>query len=130
LDRSTARARYWHQQKAAKQRGIEWALSFEQWLEWWGEDLDNRGQHSFNLQMCRIGDKGGYELGNIYKGTPAQNMRVAGALRRHRNSLAARARIEAALDAQEPIAADYEEQTEDEAELAHLGVKTLFESRY
>ncbi len=43
LDRKLARQRYYAQRKNAKQRGIGWELTFQQWLDWWGEDLDRRG---------------------------------------------------------------------------------------
>lgn len=58
-------------------RRIEWELTFEQWVEWWGDDIELRGQGSDNLQMQRINDTGPYALGNIVKGTPKQNTATA-----------------------------------------------------
>jgi len=90
LDRSLARTRYVSQRNGAKSRGIEFKLTFEQWLEFWGDDLDKRGNRPWSLQMCRIGDKGCYELGNIYKGTARHNALLANQGQRHRLSVAAR----------------------------------------
>ena len=39
------------QKCGAKKRGIGWELSFEQWLEFWGEDIDRRGSGANDLQM-------------------------------------------------------------------------------
>lgn len=70
---TSTRSKFYTQQNHAKRRGIEWKLTFEEWLLWWGEDLDKRGRGFGKLQMCRIGDEGPYSLGNIYKGTHNHN---------------------------------------------------------
>lgn len=80
MDQSTARRKYSAQKKQAQMRGIEWELTFDEWLDWWGIDLDRRGVRAGQLMMCRVGDEGPYKLGNIYKGTPADNGRTRGAM--------------------------------------------------
>lgn len=63
-----------HSQKAgAKRRGVAWELTFDQWLAWWGTDIELRGTGHGNLQMQRYGDTGPYALGNIKKGRPVEN---------------------------------------------------------
>ena len=57
----------------AKRRVIEFCLSYQEWIEFWGDDIYNRGRGLGKLQMCRYGDKGPYALSNIFKGTHEQN---------------------------------------------------------
>jgi hypothetical protein len=51
----------------AKNRGIEWRLTFEQWRDWWlaTGHIDERGKQRGQWVMARPGDRGAYELGNI-----------------------------------------------------------------
>lgn len=49
-------------------------MTFDEWLEWWGDDLDKRGRHRDSLVMARHGDKGPYALGNIKKITARANL--------------------------------------------------------
>jgi hypothetical protein len=63
----------WGQRHTSKQRGVEFKLTFDEWFAWWGSDLPYRGRKPPQLQMCRYGDSGAYELGNIYKATQAEN---------------------------------------------------------
>jgi hypothetical protein len=67
------RAAYIDQRNRAKSRGVAWEITFEEWVEWWGTDIDLRGRQRFELQMCRYDDVGPYKLGNIYKATQAEN---------------------------------------------------------
>ena len=99
VDIKQAKAKFSNQKGQSKRRGIAWELTFEQWLEWWGRDLDRRGNGPLDLQMCRHGDVGSYELGNIYKGTSKDNARTAGNVKRNRTSELAKARREATLNA-------------------------------
>jgi hypothetical protein len=62
------------QRSTAKGRGIAFLLSYAEWLDWWGNDIANRGCKEGQLCMARVGDIGPYEVGNIYKATQAQNM--------------------------------------------------------
>ncbi len=105
MTRKEARQRFSQQRAGAKRRGIEWRLTFDQWLEWWGDDLDRRGRASWQLQMQRFHDRGAYELGNIRKGTPADNSRTAASVRLARESNQRAVAYQASLD-DLPYAAD------------------------
>lgn len=61
------------QRTHASQRGIEWLLTQQEWIDWWGNDFKKRGRAKDALQMCRYGDNGPYAIGNIYKATLAEN---------------------------------------------------------
>lgn len=65
--------KYCNQRHEAKRRGIEFLLTFEEWLTWWGDDLPMRGRSSSSLVMARHGDKGPYALWNIKKITTRAN---------------------------------------------------------
>jgi hypothetical protein len=51
----------------AKQRGVEFKLTFEEWLTWWQQTghYHERGNKRGQYVMARKGDTGSYELGNI-----------------------------------------------------------------
>ncbi len=86
MDRIRARQKFHAQRGQAKRRGIEWQLTFEQWFQWWGEDLDKRGPRAWQLSMQRVGDAGPYALGNIRKGTPKDNGRTRSAVYQNTNT--------------------------------------------
>lgn len=67
------RAAYSRHKFNSKLRGIEFNLSLKEWLEIWGEKIPDRGQGK--LMMCRHGDRGAYEVGNVYIGTAAENVK-------------------------------------------------------
>ena len=52
----------------AKKRGLPFTLTFEQWLSIWTDSgkLHLRGRGADKYCMSRVGDKGGYELGNVF----------------------------------------------------------------
>ncbi len=81
ISQSQARDKFYAHRARAKSRGIEFKLTFEEWRAVWGDKLDQCGVKQWNLGMCRIGDKGAYEVGNVYLGNPARN----GASRRMSN---------------------------------------------
>jgi len=56
-------------------RGIEWHFTFKEWIEWWGDDIDNRGQSHGKLVMARYGDQGDYHPNNVRKATRNDNSR-------------------------------------------------------
>lgn len=68
-----------HQKFAAEvRRGIEFKLTL---MEWWGiwqgsGRWDERGLGR-GWQMCRHGDEGAYEVGNVYIGDGAENLSAA-----------------------------------------------------
>lgn len=75
LVRDSLKDKFYRQRAHAQRRGIDFLLTFDQWINWWGEDIDKRGRGMGKLQMCRKEDKGAYELGNIFKSTHEQNQR-------------------------------------------------------
>ena len=126
------RRAYLSQKHNARRRGIEFRLSFDQWMTFWGADIDRRGRGECNLQMQRIADAGAYEIGNIKKGTPKQNTATIKKMAQTRASLAAAEELQLALDRamlEESAAAD-DEITEDEHELSALGYSSSFDRRY
>lgn len=80
LDIKKARRAYQSQKHGAKRRGIGFHLTFAQWLEFWGKDIDARGVRAWSLGMQRPEDGGDYEVGNIRKGTPKDNGRTRAAM--------------------------------------------------
>lgn len=64
---------YKRQSYHAYRRNIPFTLTYEEWVEFWGADITQRGRGLGKLQMCRNEDKGAYALGNIYKATCEQN---------------------------------------------------------
>jgi hypothetical protein len=56
-----------HKANAAR-RGIDFLLTVEQWTQVWIESgkWSMRGRGADKYCMCRIGDAGAYEIGNIY----------------------------------------------------------------
>lgn len=89
---------YWSQRRIAAHRGIDFKLTFDEWMEFWGEDLARRGVGRDKLQMQRLGDVGAYELGNMQKGFPRQNSRTAAVMKRNRDGLRCAAEHQASLD--------------------------------
>ena len=75
--RSTLIGKYKAQMKNAEMRGIQFLLTFEQWLELWNASgkLEQRGRGAAKFCMCRIADVGSYELGNVFIGTGRENVR-------------------------------------------------------
>ena len=73
--------RVWGTQKSnAKRRGIEFKLTYEQWIDWWLNTghFEDRGLGKGKYVMSRIGDSGAYELGNIECKLHEENGREAG----------------------------------------------------
>lgn len=69
------RAAYSAQKRTAKQRGIEWHFTFEEWWSWWQIDnrWANRGIGRDKFCMARKGDTGPYSPENVYCATHSQN---------------------------------------------------------
>jgi hypothetical protein len=61
----------------AKKRGIPFEFSFEEWVEWWGEDINRRGCNADGLVMARYGDDGPYQPDNVYKSKASDNCRLS-----------------------------------------------------
>jgi hypothetical protein len=71
------RAAYSIQKRSAKQRGIEWRFTFQEWWAWWQVDKRwaNRGLGKGKFVMARTGDAGPYSPENVYCATFEQNSR-------------------------------------------------------
>jgi hypothetical protein len=65
------------QRNAAHLRGIQWRLTFPQWLRVWNESgklaLRGRGKHRY--VMSRVKDEGGYAVGNVHIQLSTENNR-------------------------------------------------------
>ena len=59
--------RFIQQRANAKNRGIEWCLTFGEWRDWWLESghVDERGRCRGEWVMGRAGDTGPYALENL-----------------------------------------------------------------
>jgi hypothetical protein len=125
---------YQAQRHHAKARGIGWEITFEEWLDWWGEDIDRRGTSPTSLQMQRFADAGPYKLGNIRKGVPKENSHTAMIVRQ--NKITAQAAIEHQRNLDRLMVEESGEKfqndfDEDEAELyKKFAVKTLHSIYY
>jgi hypothetical protein len=62
------RDKYTEQKHGAFRRGITWNITFEEWWNFWQQSgkWDLRGRKKGQYCMCRFGDIGPYEIGNIY----------------------------------------------------------------
>jgi len=69
------RQKWTTQSVAAAARGIQFELTFEQWLHIWQKSgkLKQRGRRSHEYCMARNGDKGAYCVGNVSIITNRQN---------------------------------------------------------
>lgn len=77
------RVPYKSQVKLSKKRGIEWRLTLRLWWEFWRDSgvSDKRGAkrndpHAGRFCMCRFGDLGPYEVGNIFAGDIVENLQA------------------------------------------------------
>lgn len=63
----SVKCRYWQQINNAKRRGIEFNMSYEEWLYVWlsSGHFDQRGKGRNKYVMARHGDTGPYEIGNV-----------------------------------------------------------------
>ena len=114
MDLRLAKERYLSQKRQAGRRGIGWELTFKQWLDWWGEDLENRGSRVWNLQMQRVADSGPYALGNIRKGDPKQNRLTRSIVTKNRLVEVNKRAFQIVLDAAEAVN-DRQMESEDES---------------
>lgn len=75
--RDIYRKAYTQHKSNAKQRGIEMRLTLEEWKDIWlsSGKWDERGRGADKYCMCRNGDAGHYELGNVFIGQNKNNVR-------------------------------------------------------
>ena len=73
----TPKKAYNDQWRHARDRNIEFNMSYDEWLEMWlvSGNWANRGKKSGQYVMCRYGDVGPYSVRNCYIGTVEQNGR-------------------------------------------------------
>lgn len=87
--RRTLRGKYVRHKANAARRGVEFNLTFGQWLVIWkmSGKLGRRGFRMRQFVMCRCGDVGAYEWGNVFIGPARLNLRDGGRrtrfIRRH-----------------------------------------------
>lgn len=79
MDLSKAKEKYRHHKAQAKQRGIPFLLTFEEWCDIWQKSgkWDQRGCKKGQFCMTRIGDVGPYSFNNVVIKTTADNLREA-----------------------------------------------------
>lgn len=68
---------YHSQRHSAIKRNIEWHFTYDSWIDWWGEDIINRGIRKGQLVMARNGDQGPYHPDNVRKATTEENLKEA-----------------------------------------------------
>lgn len=71
--------RYLQQRAQARMRKIPFTITFEEWSELWisSGKWEQRGTRKDQYCMSRIGDTGGYEIGNVFIQLQADNVRDA-----------------------------------------------------
>jgi len=79
--RAKPEGKYSSHKHRAKQSGVEFNLTFDEWMNIWEPYWDQRGIGG--MVMCRTGDTGPYEVGNVRIDTQANNNREAHNLRRN-----------------------------------------------
>jgi len=75
--RATLLGKYKAQRINAERRGLNFVLSYEEWLGIWVDSgkLEQRGRGSQKYCMCRFNDEGPYQVGNVFIGTGGENVR-------------------------------------------------------
>ncbi len=68
-----AKLRYAQHKHSARERGIEFDLTLDEWWEIWEPHFANRGRATNQLQMCRTRDEGAYRSGNVRIATAREN---------------------------------------------------------
>lgn len=71
----TPEGKYRQQRLQAKQRGVEWLFTLDNWKDFWGEKLAFRGVKQDELCCCRYNDEGPYSPQNCYIDTNGENLK-------------------------------------------------------
>jgi hypothetical protein len=58
---------YWAQKQNARRRGIPFEFTYQEWIDWWGNDIIFRGKGKDKLVMARNNDCGAYHPDNVTK---------------------------------------------------------------
>lgn len=66
---------YGQQKQNARRRGIPFEFTYDTWIEWWGDDIINRGKGKDKLVMARNNDCGAYHPDNVIKMLNQDNVR-------------------------------------------------------
>ena len=76
---STPLGKFEHQRQQAKQRGIAWDLTFDEWWAIWQDSgkWELRGPRVGQYVMARRGDAGPYSRSNVFICTSTENRRQA-----------------------------------------------------
>ena len=74
-----AEKRYLQQRAQARMRKISFTLTFNEWLNIWLDSgkWEQRGRGKDQYCMSRIGDIGGYDLGNVFIQSQSDNVKEA-----------------------------------------------------
>jgi hypothetical protein len=77
MTRDKYKKAYTQHKSNAKTRGIEFKLTFDEWKQIWLDSgkWDERGRGAEKYCMCRVGDIGCYEVGNVFIGLGKTNVR-------------------------------------------------------
>lgn len=69
--RSSPKGQFAKHRENAKQRGVEFLLTFDEWWGIWEKSgkWKRRGNRNGRYVMCRIHDEGPYAVGNVFIGT-------------------------------------------------------------
>lgn len=67
----TPKGRYVGHKKNSRARGVEFLLTFDEWWCIWQPHWEGRGKGK--LVMCRDGDEGAYQVGNVRIDTQSNN---------------------------------------------------------
>lgn len=65
--------KYKAQRQQAKERGVEWKFTFEDWCELWQDSGHWAERGPTGFVMCRYGDIGPYSIDNVYIAHHLQN---------------------------------------------------------
>ncbi len=74
--RASPRGKYARHRENAKARGVQFLLTYAEWLEIWLESgrWEERGHRPDDYVMHRVGDRGPYRKGNVYIDTNGRNL--------------------------------------------------------
>jgi aspartate aminotransferase-like enzyme len=77
MNKQLAEKRYLQQRAQARMRKVPFTITLEDWIKVWADSgkWEQRGRRKDQYCMSRIGDKGGYEIGNVFIQLSNQNVR-------------------------------------------------------
>lgn len=71
------KGKYSSHKARAKRMGIPFKLSFDDWLNVWKDSGHYEERGPLGYVMCRTGDEGAYEIGNVYIAHASENKKDA-----------------------------------------------------